>query len=165
MKSLFKPKEAIVTGQPQYHFYRSTVLHTPLDDVWSEMRSFARTLKIAFRDHAEAIAWCDGGSSEKIPALIQFTIQPGGQTIQEEVIDRNDIEHSLTYRTVGRALSIIGYIAAYTLKPITDEPEKTFLEWTRDFSLAEGTDHQAFLTFYSASIKQQLANVKAHFMS
>lgn len=97
--------------------------------------------------------------------MIQFTIQPGGQTIQEEVIDRNDIEHSLTYRTVGRALSIMDYIAAYTLKPITDEPEKTFLEWTRDFSLAEGTDHQAFLTFYSASSKQQLANVKAHFMS
>ena len=152
-----------IRHQPRYHFYRSAVLPAPLNDVWREMRSFARTLKIAFREQVETINWCDGGSTDKIPSLIQFTVQPGGQKIIEEVIGRDEMEHSLTYRTVEQALNIVDYVASYTLKPITDEPDQTFLEWTRDFSLTEDTEPQAFLSFYSASSEQQLANVKAHF--
>ena len=92
-------------NQPRYHFYHSTVLHTPLNEVWSEMRSFARTLQIAFQEQVREIDWYDGGSTEKIPSLIQFIVKPGGQKIQEEVINRSEIEHSLTYRTVGQAFT------------------------------------------------------------
>lgn len=128
------------TNQPRYHFYHSAVLHTPINEVWSEMRDFVKALKIAFQEQVEEVNWYDRGSTEKIPSLIRFTLQPGGQEIKEEVIGRNEIEHWLTYRTVEQALSIINYVATYTLKPITDEPDKTFLEWTRNFSLTENTE-------------------------
>ena len=151
------------TNQPRYHFYHSTVLHTPVNEVWAEMRDFTKTLKIAKQDDVEDINWCDLGSIEKIPSLLKFTIQPGNHLITEEVIARNEIEHSLTYRTVGKALSMVDYVATFTFKPITEEPDKTFLEWVGDFSLKEEADASEFISFYRSSREQQLANIKAHF--
>ena len=151
------------TNQPRYHFYHSTVLDTILNQVWSEMRDLTKVLKIAKQDQVEDIHWFDGGSTEKIPSKLKFTVQPGNYLITEEVIGRNEIEHSLTYCTIGKALSLVDYVATFIFKPITEEPDKTFLEWAGDFCLTEEADASEFLSFYGHSREQQLVNLKAHF--
>ncbi len=151
------------TNQPRYHFYHSTVLHTSLKQVWTQMRDFANTLKIAKQDDVEDINWYDGGSIEQIPSKIQFIVQPGNHLVTEEVIARNEIEPSLTYRTVGQALSMVDYVGNFTFKPITDELDKTFLEWRGEFSLIAKAQATEFLAFYTASRAQQIANIKSYF--
>ena len=144
-----------------YHMYLSTVLDAALDDVWPVVRDMMQLLPMAFEDAVTDYHWLPEVSAEHIPARFEFTLQPGGLVIQEEVVGRSETDHSLTYRTVGPALAFETYIGTLTLKPITDDPSRTFLEWTRDFSLVEGTDAEQFLSMYSGMADQELARIKA----
>ena len=69
----------------------------------------------------------------------------------------------LTYHTLGPALAFEAYLATMRLKPITDDPSHTFLEWSREFSLVPGTDAAQFLAMYGDLAAQEVASIKAKF--
>ena len=81
----------------------------------------------------------------------------------EEVIGRSEIEHTVTYRMIGQALGIKGYVATYRLRPITNEPGRTFIEWPREFGLAPGADAETVVPMIKALAAQEVATLKKHF--
>jgi hypothetical protein len=151
------------TPGPLYRFYHSAILAAPLPQVWAELRDFSRTLEICFGAGVSHIKWLGHGSAEHIPAPITFTLEPAGLRIEEEVVARSETEHSLSYRTVGQALSFASYVATFTLRPITTSPGSTFVEWSRDFSLTPDTNPAEFIPFYAQLVDQEFASLVGYF--
>jgi hypothetical protein len=146
-----------------YRMYHSTVLSAPIAAVWAEMRDFAATLRICFADGVSDITWLEGGSADRIPSRISFALQPGNLVVEEEVTARSDDAYSLSYRTVGVALSFASYAATFTLRPITTDPGATFIEWSREFGLTPETNPDEFLAFYQGLADAEIARAAAHF--
>jgi polyketide cyclase/dehydrase/lipid transport protein len=87
---------------------------------------------------------------------------PGNDVITQEVVGRNEIERSLTYRTVGQALSLHDYVGTYRVLPVTNERGTSFMEWSREFRIVEGAD-PGFLPMIMQMIAQETDTVQAYF--
>lgn len=149
--------------EAKYHIYDSAVLDAPIDEVWKVMRDMMALLPLVFGDGVSDYHWVDGGSGEKIPSRFAFTLRPSGATALEEVVARSEADHSVTYRMIGQAVGIEGYVATYRLRPITNEPGKTFLEWPREFSVVSGQDPAQIAPFIAGLGAKEVAALKAHF--
>lgn len=147
----------------RYRIYSSAILDAPASEVWSEMRDFARSIKIAFAEGVTDIRWVEGGSAEKVPARLEFTVQPGGLVAVEEIVARSELERSLTYRSIGTLMSIEDYVGVLRFSLVTDEPSRTFFEATKEFGLTGVTDIDGFLRGYNGLVEQETKNVKAYF--
>jgi len=149
--------------EAKYRVYDSAVLDVPLEEAWPILRDILRVLPIVFGDGVKDFKWVDGGSAEKIPSRFQFTLQATGETVLEEVSGRSESEHSVTYRMIGQAVGITGYIATYQLRPVTSEPGKTFVDWERDFAVAPGNDPEKVAPFLASLAAQEMVALKKHF--
>ncbi len=147
----------------KYHVYDSAVLDAPIEEAWPVLRDILRVLPIVFGDAVKDAHWVEGGSAEKIPSRFQFTLHPSGETALEEVCGRSETDHCVTYRMIGQAVGIEGYLATYRLRPITSEPGKTFLEWPREFSVIAGQDPAKVVPFVTALAAQEVVALKKHF--
>jgi hypothetical protein len=149
--------------EAKYRVYDSAVLDAPIEEVWPIIRDMMQLLPLVFGKGVEDCRWIEGGSAEKIPSRFQFTLQPTGDTPLEEVCGRSETDHSVTYRMLGKAIGITGYIATYQLRPITSEPGKCFLDWTREFAVLPDQDAAKISAFLAGLTAQEVATVKAHF--
>jgi hypothetical protein len=147
----------------KYHVYDSAVLDAPIEEAWPVLRDILRVLPIVFGDAVKDAHWVEGGSAEKIPSRFQFTLHPSGETALEEVCGRSETDHCVTYRMIGQAVGIEGYLATYRLRPITSEPGKTFLEWPREFSVIAGQDPAKVVPVVTALAAQEVVALKKHF--
>lgn len=147
----------------RYRIYSSAILNAPLPSVWEEMRDFLRVLRAAFGDQISDARWIEGGTPDKIPSRYEFRFQPTGVLIQEEMVARSEVDYTFKYRTVGVVLSLVDYVGTFELLPVTDEPQKTFLATTKEFSLVEGTDAEAFLRSYEELVHQETRNMREYF--
>jgi hypothetical protein len=147
----------------KYEIYDSAILDAPIEEVWPIIRDIIKLLPIVFGDAVKDAHWVDGGSAEKIPARFTFTLAATGDMPVEEVSGRSEIDHSLTYRMIGRAVGIEDYVATYRLRPITNEPGKTFIEWPRQFSVAPGEDPAKVVPFITSLGSQEVAAMKKYF--
>ena len=66
---------------------------------------------------------------------------------------------------IGQAVGIEGYIATYRLRPVTNEPGKTFLEWPRELAVAPGQNPDEVVPFITSLASKEVAEVKRHFAS
>ena len=149
-------------SEAKHSVYHSSVLDADPDTVWSQVRDMMVLLTMVFGDAVENEHWVDGGSVDKVPSRFEFTLLPGGDVALEEVVGRSERERSLTYRSVGQVLSIVDYVATYRVLPITNEPNRCFIDWTREFRVVEGADPE-FLPLLEGLIAQEIDTVKAHF--
>jgi hypothetical protein len=149
--------------RPKYSVYDSAVIDAPIDEVWREVRDMMKLLPICFGNTISDVRWVDGGDAEKIPSRFEFKLQPGGQRLDEEVVARSETEYSLTYRQHGAELNITEYVATYRLKPITNEPGKTFLEWSRDFAVTDDGNPAETVPFLRGLTAKEVDAVKKHF--
>ncbi len=147
---------------PKYTVYHSAVLDAEGDVVWEEMRDVVHMIPIVFGDSVDNVKWIKGGSEKKVPSMFQFTFLPANAVIKEEVIGRSESDRSLTYRTLGQALSLIDYVATYQVKPVTTDGG-TFIDWVREFRLVDGTDPGEFLPGFEVMLQNELAAVKEYF--
>jgi hypothetical protein len=147
----------------KYSIYDSAILDAPIEEVWPVVRDILQILPIVFGDQVKDCRWVEGGSAEHVPARFQFTLVATGETPLEEVVGRSETEHSLTYRMLGQAVGIEGYIATYRLRPVTNEPGKTFIEWPRDFSVVEGKNPAEVAPFLASLATQEVAAMKKYF--
>ena len=146
----------------KYSIYDSVILDAPLDKVWQELRDMSKLVAIAFGEGSKGFTWVDGGSAEKVPARYEVTLVPSGQRLLDEVIGRSEGDHSVTYRSImGGALE--GYIATYWLRPVTNEPGETFLEWSREFGIAQGGDPAVILPLMTKTTAGHVAALKKYF--
>ena len=116
-----------------------------------------------YSDAVKDAHWVDGGSAEKIPSRFRFTLAATGETPLEEVSGRDEVDHSVTYRMLGQAVGIEGYVATYRLRPVTNEPGKTFIEWPREFGVAPGGDPAKVVPFLASLASQEVATLKGYF--
>jgi|GEM_PF-1747011 len=151
--------------KPRYRLYNTAILHTPIASAWREMRDLVHMLNVIMvaNEQVHELRWLDGGSAEHIPAWMEFVELPNRRSIRQEVIGRCERSYTLTYRVAENAVGIEDHSATYTLKPITEEPDKTFWEWTVEFAIADGVDAQQFLPYFVAVVDDNVAKIKAHF--
>lgn len=146
----------------KYSLYDSVILDAPLEKVWHEVRDMSKLVAIAFGDGSKDFTWVDGGSAQKVPARYEVTLVPSGQKLLDEVIGRSESDHSVTYRSIiGGTLE--GYVATYRLRPVTNEPGKTFLEWPREFGIAPGGDPAVILPMMIKTTAGHVAALKTYF--
>ena len=149
-----------MTG-PKHHVYHSAVLDADLDTVWTVMRDILQVVEISFGSAVKNVKWKQGSSVAKVPAQYRFTLLPAGDVINEEVVARSEHERSLTYRTIGQALSLVDYVATYHVLPVTNDG-RSFLEWSREFRVVEDAEPD-FLDTFLTLLEQEIAAVKEHF--
>jgi Polyketide cyclase / dehydrase and lipid transport len=148
--------------KPKYLVYHSAVFDASPDEVWAVARDILQMVEIVFGDSVENVKWVQSGSVKKVPSSFKFTLLPNHDVVNEEVVGRSESERSLTYRTVGQVLSIVDYLATYRVKPVTNDG-RSFLEWSREFRLVEGTNVDEFLSFFLPLMENEIATVKAYF--
>jgi hypothetical protein len=147
---------------PKYSVYHSAVLDAGPDEVWHEVRDMMLLLDIVFGDGVKNAHWTDGGSARKVPSLFEFTLLPNHDLAREEVVGRSEPDRSLTYRSVAQVLFIVDYLATYRVRPVTNEPGRSFIDWEREFRLVPDAP-DGFLDDLEALFAQEIAAVKAHF--
>jgi polyketide cyclase/dehydrase/lipid transport protein len=147
--------------EPKHHVYHSAVLDADVDTVWPVMRDILQVVEISFGSAVKNVKWKQGSSVAKVPAQYRFTLLPPGDVINEEVVARSEHERSLTYRTIGQALSLVDYVATYRVLPVTNDG-RSFLEWSREFRVVEDAEPD-FLDGFLTLLEQEIAAVKAHF--
>jgi len=146
----------------KYPVYNSVILDAPLEKVWQELRDMSKLIAIAFGDGIKDFMWVDGGSPEKVPSRYELTLVPSGQKIVDEVIGRSESDHSVTYRSIIGGM-LEGYVATYRLRPVTNEPGQTFLEWPREFGITQGGDPAVILPIMAETTAGHVAALKKHF--
>jgi len=151
-----------VTDKPKYTVYHSTVLDADPDTVWAVVRDIVAVVKLVFGDAVQDVGWTARGSVDKVPSRFDFTLLPNHDLAREEVVGRNEVERSLTYRSVAQVLSIYDYVATYRVLPVTTDPTRSFIEWSREFRV---TDDAApdFVDGLLAMIGNEIEAVRAHF--
>lgn len=149
--------------EAKFRVYDSAILDTPIEEVWPVVRDIIRVLPVVFGDAVKDYCWVEGGSAEKIPSRFQFMFPSTGETVLEEVVARSETDHSVTYRMIGQAVGVTGYIATYQLRPVTTEPGKTFLDWVRDFAVAPGHDPAKVAPYLASLTAQEALALKKYF--
>ena len=59
--------------------------------------------------------------------------------MRERLLSFSDLDRSFTYNIIVSPMPIRNYIASFTCKPVT-EGDRTFVEWTADFDVAEADE-------------------------
>ncbi|NUS62545.1 MAG: SRPBCC family protein [Saccharothrix sp.] len=149
---------------PKYSVYHSAVLDADADEVWAKVRDMMVLLDVVFGEGIENAHWTHGGSAKKVPSTFEFTLLPHHDLAREEVVGRSETDRSLTYRSVEQVLFIVDYVATYQVRPVTNEPGRSFIDWEREFRLVPGAP-AGFLGNLEALFDQEIASVKAHFAS
>ena len=124
----------------RYKVHHSTVLDASPDAVWAEIRDVMKMVKIIFGGGLVSVEWVEDGSLERIPARYNFTVLPGHDLFQQEVAGRDEVQRVITYRAVARALCVVDYVATYRVHEVTNDPGRSYLEWTRDFQVADDSE-------------------------
>ena len=151
-----------MSTQAKYSVYHSTILDASAADAWKVVRDIVPLLTIVFGDGVKDAHWINGGSGDHVPAKVQFTLMPGDNLITEEVVARDEVERSLTYRTVGQALNLYDYVATYRVLPVTNVRHTSFMEWSREFKVVDGADPD-FLPTVLQMFKQETDTVQTYF--
>lgn len=126
-----------MTAKPKYTMYHSTVLDADPDTVWAEVRDVLKLVKILFGDTVANMQWVGSGTPERVPSRYEFTMLPTQGLVQQEVAGRNEVERSLTYRTVAPVLCLYDYVATYRVLPVTNDPGRSYLEYSREFMVTD----------------------------
>jgi hypothetical protein len=117
--------------------YQTTVLEAGPDAVWAEVRDVLKLVKILFGDTVGGVHWVGDGSPERVPSRYEFTMLQNQGLVQQEVAGRNEVARTLTYRTLAPVLCLYDYVATYRVFPVTNEPGRSFLEYSREFMVTD----------------------------
>lgn len=116
--------------------YVSGIINLPVDKVWAYARDFNGHDKwhpVIAESHIE-----DGLPSDQVGCVRNFKLADGGH-LRERLLSFSDLDRSFTYNIIVSPMPIRNYIARFTCKPVT-EGDKTFVEWTADFDVAEADE-------------------------
>ncbi|HET9139153.1 hypothetical protein [Actinophytocola sp.] len=123
--------------EAKYTMHHSAVLDADPDTVWAEVRDAVNVVKILFGDTVENVGWTDDGAPERVPSRYNFTLLPAQALVQQQVAGRNELDRSLTYRSVARAVCLYDYVATYRVLPVSGDPGRSYLEYQREFKITD----------------------------
>lgn len=126
-----------MTYKLRHTIHSSTVVDADPDSVWAELRDTVRLVKIVFGDAVVDVDWTEGGSPERVPARYDFTIVHTGDVARQEIVGRDELARTVTYRAHGRVLCILDYVGTYRVLPVTNDPGRSYVEWSREFKITD----------------------------
>lgn len=140
--------------QRKHTMYDSTIIDADPDAVWAVVRNALRVVSIVSGDAAKDVHWAEGGAVERVPSLYNFTLVFSDGLVQQEVAGRNEVERSQTYRSIEPTMGVDRYIATIRVRPITNDPNRCFFDWTRELTIAEDADTEVVETIIAMMAKQ-----------
>ena len=117
---------------------RSTIIDAPIERVWAVLRDFnshAQWHRAIDASHIEG-----GERSDQVGCVRSFTLKDGHR-IREQLLTLSDTEHLSTYCIVEATVPLQRYVAAVTLKPVTDG-NRTFWHWQSTFATPAGMERE-----------------------
>ena len=127
-------------NKPKHTMYQTSVLEAAPDAVWAEVRNVLNVVKILFGDTVGDVKWVEGGSPERVPSRYEFTMLHNGGRCQQEVVGRDEVARTVTYRTAAPVLCLYDYVATYRVIPVTNDPGLSFIEYTREFMVTDDAE-------------------------
>lgn len=115
---------------------RSTIIDAPIERVWAVLRDF--NSHDQWHDAVEASRIEGGEGGDQVGCIRSFTLKDGNR-IREQLLTLSDTEHKSTYCIVEATVPLQRYVAAVTLKPVTDG-NRTFWHWESTFSTPPGME-------------------------
>ncbi|GHH52571.1 SRPBCC family protein [Streptomyces candidus] len=129
--------------QRKHTMYHSTVLDADPDTVWATIRDAMKILEIVSpgdMDVHRDVSWVEGGSVESVPGRYDFRLTLSGKVVQQEIAARDEINRTQSYRAVAPTSGVAGYEATIRVFPITNDPARSFFDWSRILEIAEDAD-------------------------
>ncbi|MGP3980042.1 SRPBCC family protein [Streptomyces sp. KR80] len=146
----------------KHTMHHSTILDADPDTVWAEVRDPMKVVKIVSGPAVKNVSWTEGGALERVPSRYDFTLVFNGGLVQQEVAGRNEVERSSTYRAVAPTMGIYDYAATIRVRPITNDPDRSYFEWSREFAITDDADPEV-LDSVIAMMENQTNSVREHF--
>ncbi|MFP3987760.1 SRPBCC family protein [Streptomyces sp. E11-3] len=150
--------------QRKHTMHHSTIVDADPDAVWTEVRDPMKVVKIVSGDAAKDVRWAEGGALERVPSRYDFTLVFCDGLVQQEVAGRNELERSQTYRAVAPTTGVDGYVATVRVRPITNDPDRSFFEWSRELTIADDADPEV-VEGIIAMMEKQTDAVRDYFAS
>ena len=117
---------------------RSTIIDAPIERVWAVLRDF--NSHDQWHDAVEASRIEGGERSDQVGCVRNFRLRDGNH-IREQLLTLSDTEHKSTYCIVEATVPLQRYVAAVTLKPVTDG-NRTFWHWESTFATPPGMERE-----------------------
>ena len=117
---------------------RSTIIDAPIERVWAVLRDF--NSHDQWHDAVEASRIEGGERSDQVGCVRSFTLRDGNR-IREQLLTLSDTEYKSTYCIVEATVPLQRYVAAVTLKPVTDG-NRTFWHWESTFATPPGMERE-----------------------
>lgn len=151
-----------MTIQRKHTMYDSTIVDADPDTVWAVVRDALKLVSIVSGESAVNVHWAEGGATERVPALYNFTLAFSNGLVQQEIAGRNEVERSQTYRSIAPTMGVDGYLATIRVRPVTNDPNRCFFDWTRELTIADDADTEVVETII-AMMAKQTDSVRDHF--
>ncbi|MDQ3789678.1 MAG: SRPBCC family protein [Actinomycetota bacterium] len=148
--------------KPKHTMYQTTVLDAGADAVWAEVRDVLNLVKILFGDTVGDMTWVDGGSPDLVPSRYEFRMLHNGGLVQQQVAGRDEVDRSLTYRTTAPVLCLYDYVATYRVLPVTNDPGRSFFEYSREFMVTDDAE-PAIVEALTSMMDNQISAVRDYF--
>ncbi|MGW5424574.1 SRPBCC family protein [Streptomyces sp. NPDC003943] len=129
--------------QRKHTMYHSTILDADPDTVWATIRDAMQILEIVSPGDLDVhrdVSWVEGGSVETVPARYDFKLTLSGKVVQQEIAARDEINRTQSYRAVAPTSGVASYEATIRVFPITNDPARSFFDWSRTLEIAEDAD-------------------------
>ncbi|MCM6778865.1 SRPBCC family protein [Nocardia sp. CDC159] len=148
--------------QRKHTMHHSTIVDADPDTVWAVVRDAMQVVRIVSGHAARDVSWTEGGAVERVPARYDFTLVFNDGLVQQEVAGRDEVRRSQTYRAVAPTMGVTAYLATIRVRTITNDPNRSFFEWSRELTIAEDADPEVIEAIIAMMAKQTDA-VRDHF--
>ncbi|MCU1647540.1 MAG: hypothetical protein JWN03_7815 [Nocardia sp.] len=132
--------------QRKHTMYHSTIIDADPDTVWAVVRDALQVVSIVSGDAAKDVHWAEDGAPERVPSLYNFTLVFSDGLVQQEVAGRNEVERTQTYRSIEPTMGVDRYLATIHVQPITNDPNRSFFDWTRELTIADDAEAEVVET-------------------
>ncbi|MFC7310354.1 SRPBCC family protein [Streptomyces monticola] len=150
--------------QRKHTMFHSTIVDAGPDAVWAVVRDAMQVVKIVSGPAAKDVHWAEGGSVEQVPSRYDFTLVFNDGLVQQEVAGRNEVDRSQTYRAIAPTMGVENYAATIRVRPITNDPNRSYFEWARELEIADDADPEVVGAII-AMMEKQTDSVRDHFAS
>ncbi|MEU9439525.1 SRPBCC family protein [Streptomyces sp. NPDC048304] len=148
--------------QRKHTMFHSTILDAGPDTVWSVVRDAMQVVRIVSGNAVKDVGWAEGGALERVPSRYDFTLVFCDGLVQQEVAGRSEVERCSTYRAVAPTTGVDGYVATMRVRPITNDPGRSYFEWSRELTIADDAD-PAIVEGIIAMMEKQTDSMRDHF--
>jgi NADPH:quinone reductase-like Zn-dependent oxidoreductase/uncharacterized protein YndB with AHSA1/START domain len=137
---------------------RSTVIDAPIERVWAVIRDF--NSHDQWHDVVETSRIEANEASSQVGCVRSFTLKDGNR-IREQLLTLDDREHRSIYCIVEATVPLQRYVAAVTLKPVTDG-NRTFWHWESSFATPPGRERELREMVARDVYEAGFANLRRH---